>query len=407
MSVPLSNADITLTALCAAGAEKVLGNELRKLSLPIVDTGFGKVRFRAGLAGTYRALMELRTADRLLWEAACFRAEDFDDLFEGVRNAPWERFIPRGMGLAVDKVRVSRSVLQGLTSIQAQVHKAAADRLCAKYRVSRLPEGPSKAEIRVHIEKDEVRAMLDLSGEALFKRGYRREGGIAPLRETTAAALLLLSLWKRKFPLYDPFCGSGTIPIEAALYAWDLAPGLGRDFALSSMVPADKALERRIREELLARADFSRTIRIYGSDGDAGAVALARANLERALAVIRGRAGQTGGLPSGEPPALPVFKVSALGAVQPPVDEPGFIITNPPYGRRLGEPEEAEALYRELAVLGERFPRWKLGLITDHEDFEDYFGSAADSRREISNGAVKAYFYQYEVLKKGTEEHRG
>jgi putative N6-adenine-specific DNA methylase len=150
--------------------------------------------------------MALRTADRILLEAAFFPAEDFDGLFEGTKAAPWEEFIPKGMGLRVVKVRTNRSKLQAVTSIQAVAHKAAAERLCAAYHVERLNEHGSVAEIRVYVEKDRVSLLLDLSGEPLFKRGYRTEGGAAPLRETTAAAIILLSGWRRKFPLYDPFC---------------------------------------------------------------------------------------------------------------------------------------------------------------------------------------------------------
>lgn len=215
----------TAVALCAVGAEKVVSNELRKLNLKVDDSLYGRVRFRADITGLYRALIGLRAADRVLLEIANFKAADFDALFEGAAAASWERIVPKGMGLKVAKVRSNRSQLKAETSIQAIVHKAAAQRLCGKYKINRLPEfsqgSPVKtAEARVYVEKDMVSLLVDLSGKPLFKRGYRSEGGAAPLRETTAASLLLLSGWKRKFPLYDPFCGSGTILIEAAMYAW-------------------------------------------------------------------------------------------------------------------------------------------------------------------------------------------
>jgi putative N6-adenine-specific DNA methylase len=181
-------------ALCAAGAERVTSNELKKLKLRVLDSAFGRVRFEADLAGLYRALMALRTADRLLLEAVRFEAQDFEGLFEGSRGVPWEELIPRGKGLVVSKVRSNRSRLEAVTSIQGVVHKAVADRLCGAYGLHRLPEGDA-AELRVYLEKDQVSLLLDLCGEPLFKRGYRSEGGIAPLRETTAAALLLLSGW--------------------------------------------------------------------------------------------------------------------------------------------------------------------------------------------------------------------
>jgi putative N6-adenine-specific DNA methylase len=388
----------TLVALCGVGAEKIVSNELKKLELTVLDSGFGRVRFQADITGCYRALMGLRVADRVLWEAAAFPAGDFDALFEGIRDAPWEQVIPRGMGVTVDKVRTNRSELQAVTSIQGMVHKAAADRLCKIYNCARLPDQGPMAEIRVYIEKNQVSALLDLSGEPLFKRGYRSEGGIAPLRETTAAALLFLAAWRRKFPLYDPFCGSGTIPIEAAMYAWDMAPGLGRSFALSEMVPASAEIEGAVREDFLKKVDFTRTIRIYGSDADIRAVSIAKSNLIRAYELAQGyRPGQ--GIrtaPAAGAVGLPALKVAAIQTARAPDTEPGILITNPPYGKRLGEPETAEATYQEMAVLCRNFPGWKLGIITDHPGFESHFGRKAASCREITNGAIRSYFFQYE-----------
>jgi putative N6-adenine-specific DNA methylase len=391
----------TYAALCGVGVERVTANELRKLGLAVEDTGFGRVRFRADIRGCYRALMGLRTADRVLWEAARFPAADFDALFEGIRAAPWERFIPNGMGLRVQKVRSNRSALKGITSIQGVAHKAAAERLCGKYRVARLNEQGVTAEMRVYIEKDEAQALLDLSGEPLFRRGYRTEGGIAPLRETTAASLLFLANWRRKFPLCDPLCGSGTIAIEAALYAWDAAPGTGRDFALTGMLGANRQVEREVREEFLSKVDFTRTIRIFASDADPKAAAGARSNLARAYRLARGARARSGPEAAGtaEKPALPVFEAADMAALKAPFDEAGFIITNPPYGVRLGSPEEAETVYRGMAVLRRNFPGWKLACITDHPGFESLFGGKAGSCREMINGAVRSYFYQYEALR--------
>ncbi|MDR0452037.1 MAG: class I SAM-dependent RNA methyltransferase [Treponema sp.] len=406
----------TYVALCGVGVERVTANELRKLGLSVEDTGFGRVRFRADTRGCYRALMGLRTADRVLWEAARFPAADFDALFEGIRAAPWEGFIPRTMGLRVVKVRSNRSRLRGVTSIQGVAHKAAAERLCGKYRVSRLDERGAMADLRVYLEKDVAQVLLDLSGEPLFKRGYRAEGGIAPLRETTAASLLFLSNWRRKFPFCDPLCGSGTIAIEAALYAWDAAPGTGRDFAFAGMLCADGQTEREVREDFLSRTDFTRTIRIFGSDADPRAVEGARSNLLRAYRLACGerlRPGPAGSVGlagsvgpagpefsgAGGKPALPVFETAGMGDLKAPFDGPGFIITNPPYGVRLGDPGEAEAVYRGMGVLCRIFPGWKLACISDHAGFESFFGRKADSCREMTNGAIRSYFYQYEALR--------
>jgi putative N6-adenine-specific DNA methylase len=202
-----------------------------------------------------------------------------------------------------------------------------------------------------------------------------------------AAAVILLSGWRRKFPLYDPLCGSGTIAIEAALYAWDQAPGLGRSFALSDLAIADKKLEAELRGELAAKADYTRTLRIYGSDADEGAVTLARANLRRAL---------NGRIAAGV--TINTLPMENAGVPEDCKEDPGFILTNPPYGRRLGNAGEAEARYRNMADLGGRFPGWKLGVICDHPGFESHFGRKAGSCRELKNGAVDAYLYQYEKL---------
>jgi putative N6-adenine-specific DNA methylase len=386
---------MTAAALCAGGLEKVVANELRKLGLSVLEARFGRVRFRADLAGLYRALMSLRAADRVLLEAGRFFAPDFDALFEGVGAIEWEALIPRAVGLRVSKVRAHHSRLQAETTVQAMTHKAVAARLCAAYKLARLPDTIISADIRVYIEKDEASLFLDLSGEALFKRGYRQEGGAAPLRETTAAALLLLAGWRRKFPLCDPFCGSGTFAVEAALYAWDMAPGLGRAFALSGLGIADSKIERLVREELAAKVDFSRTIRIWGTDEDAEPVRIARSNAQRAYMLALGKEGRSDPAPVQQ---LPDFRMQAMRDLHAPSADAGFIITNPPYGKRLGDRAGAERIYQEMEALRRHFPGWKLGVISSHAGFESFFGRKADSCRELINGALQSYFFVYERL---------
>jgi putative N6-adenine-specific DNA methylase len=256
------------------------------------------------------------------------------------------------------------------------------------------------------VEKDTVSILLDLSGEPLFKRRYRKDGGIAPLRETTAAAMILLSGWKRKYPLYDPFCGSGTILAEALMYAWDMAPGLGRtggaqSFAMDNLLIADKKIRETVHAEFRGRINFERLIRLAGSDEDPASSALALSNLNNVHALA-----ENNNLPAGRPPAvktqLPEIKTLPMAMARPPFegdDEPrGFIITNPPYGKRLGDIETSIEIYRNMQVLAEHFPGWKLAVISDHPGFESYFGRKADSCREITGGAIPAYFYQYEKL---------
>lgn len=402
------NEMFTAVALCAVGAEKVVSNELRKLNLKVDDSLFGRVRFKADISGLYQALIGLRAADRVLLETASFRADDFDALFEGTAKAEWERFVPKGMGLKIVKVRTNRSLLKAETSIQAVVHKAAAQRLCGKYKINRLPELPAGrsysvedykiAEVRVYIEKDIVSLLLDLSGAPLFKRGYRSEGGAAPLRETTAASILLLSGWKRKFPLYDPFCGSGTILIEALMYAWDMAPGLGRRFAVEDLLVADGRIERAVREECMSKINFNNIVRIAGSDEDSRSVSIAASNTARLRDIAEGREPQRGIRSGRDGKSADIeLKVSSFTATRSPFAGSGFIITNPPYGKRLGDQAQAENIYKEMAeFLTSGFEKWKLAVITDHSGFESFFGKKADSCREISNGAIPSYFYQYE-----------
>jgi putative N6-adenine-specific DNA methylase len=413
----------TAVALCAVGAEKAVSNELRKLAdknnvenktpcIKVEDSSYGRVRFKADKKGLYKALIGLRAADRVLLEIGSFKADDFDALFEGTAAAEWEQLVPKGMGLKVAKVRTNRSQLKAETSIQAIVHKAAAQRLCEKYKVSRLPEqvmtrkgeeAPVKtAEVRVYIEKDIVSLLVDLSGEPLFKRGYRSEGGAAPLRETTAASILLLSGWKRKFPLYDPFCGSGTILIEAAMYAWDMAPGLGRQFAIQDMLIADSKIEKQVRDEFRAKIDFSgangaHLFRIAGSDEDLRSISIASSNLARLRDIAEGREPQRG-IRSTDKTLGIELKVLPMTEAKSLFSDTGFLMTNPPYGKRLGDQSAAEQIYKDMAGLAARFPGWKLSVITDHSGFESFYGKKADSCREISNGAIPSYFYEYDVL---------
>jgi len=408
----------TAVALCAVGAEKVVSNELKKLAdkdktscIKVEDSLYGRVRFKADRKGLYKALIGLRAADRVLLEIAGFKATDFDALFEGTAAAEWERLVPKGMGLKVAKVRTNRSQLKAETSIQAIVHKAAAQRLCEKYKISRLPEQTMMrkgeeaqikiAEVRVYIEKDIVSLLVDLSGDPLFKRGYRSEGGAAPLRETTAASILLLSGWKRKYPIYDPFCGSGTILIEAAMYAWDMAPGLGRRFAVQDMLIADAKTEQQVRDEFRAKIDFGgteggRLVRIAGSDEDLRSISIAASNAARVRDIAEGKEPQRGIRNADKSLGLEL-KVLPMSQAQAPYTDAGLLITNPPYGKRLGDQSAAEQIYKDMGGLEQRFSGWKIAVITDHSGFESFYGKKADSCREISNGAIPSFFYQYDI----------
>ena len=381
-------------ALCSPGVEKVVSNEIKKLNLTVVDTAFGRVRFTSDLSGLYRALIGLRAADRVLLEMGFFRSCDFDELFNQTKAIHWEKLIPKDMGFKVVKVRTNRSKLSAETSIQSIVHKAAAERLCKSYGLSRLKDNEtSTAEVRVYIEKDMASLLLDLSGEPLFKRGYRKTGGIAPLRESTAAALLLLSGWKRKFPLYDPFCGSGTILAEALLYAWDMAPNLGRSFALNDFLIADNDIEEAVRNEFRQKINFERLIRVAGSDEDLKSADLALFNIKQAKKIAQRQ------MPNGTAEAmLPKITGLPMQKAKPEDDSCGVIVTNPPYGKRLGDTETSERIYGEMAVFVRNFPNWKLAVICDHPGFETFFGRKADSCNEIKGGQNELFFYQYDKL---------
>jgi len=407
-------------ALCAVGTEKAVSNELKKLTLSVTESSYGKVRFKADITGLYRSLMGLRAADRVLLEAGSFRAVDFDALFDKTETIAWEKLISPEQGLKIVKVRSAGSRLKAETSIQSITHKAAAQRLCEHSGLSRLPDTQQAAEIRVYVEKDTVSLLLDLSGEPLFKRGYRKDGGIAPLRETTAAAMILLSGWKRKYPLYDPFCGSGTILAEALMYAWDMAPGLARGvaragaslgFAIDNLLIADKKIRENVLAEFNSRINFERLVRIAGSDEDPACTALALSNLNRIRSTgdcrksvseedltQRHRGTEKNKLCN----SLPIITTTPMNMAKPVFEsdeEPrGFIITNPPYGKRLGNIEESLEIYSQMRVLADNFPGWKLVVISDHPGFESFFGRKADACREITGGAVPAYFYQYEKL---------
>ncbi|MDR3312274.1 MAG: class I SAM-dependent RNA methyltransferase, partial [Spirochaetaceae bacterium] len=279
----------TLAALCAIGAEKFLGTELKRLGFALNGGAPGRVYFSADAAGMYRANLCLRIADRVFLQAAAFDAPEFDALFDGVYAAPWQDLLRKDSRIIVDKVRTNRSALASEHTVQAMVHKGIYKKLGDKWHMATLPETGDTAAVRVYIDGDRARIMLDLSGEPLHKRGYRTQGGIAPLRETVAAALIQMALWRRKTPLHDPFCGAGTIPSEALLYALDAAPGFGRCFALERLPFFDPRLAAQIRREEAAKIRTDVLFRITGSDMDNGAVERARLNAEHACVTV-GRA---------------------------------------------------------------------------------------------------------------------
>lgn len=385
-----------LVALCAVGAERILGNEIKLLGYKLVSNAPGRVVFSGDDDALFRTNLCLRTADRVYLLMASYQAEDFDQLFDGVYEADWQNVLRKDSRVVVDKVRIYKSKLNSEHSIQGMVQKAIYKKLGDKWRMSTLPESGEESDVRVYLDENEAMILLDLSGLPLHKRGYRSDGGFAPLRETTAAAMLQMMLWRRKTPLHDPFCGSGTLPIEAALYAYNVAPGFGRRFALENLPIFDRNRAEEIRR---AEAEKIRTdveIRITGTDIDPAAVERARKNAEHAC-VMAGRALNLIG--SDVHLQRPDFQVADFKDIQAPFED-GIIICNPPYGERLGSEEEAETLYRNMSSLFEDFKGWKIGVITAHKKFQECIGRYASTLKNIKSGNLDTIFYIYD----GTEK---
>lgn len=381
----------TLVALCAVGAEKILGNEIKHLGYKLISNAPGRVCFSGDDDALFRTNLCLRTADRVYLQLARYDALDFDALYDGAYSVEWQDFLKKDSRIVVDKVRTYKSKLNSEHSIQGIVHKAIYSKLGDKWHMATLPESGEQSDVRVYIDENEVLILLDLSGLPLHKRGYRVDGGIAPLRETTAAVLLQEMMWRRKTPLHDPFCGSGTIPIEATLYAFNVAPGFGRRFALENLpiFDAKRAEEIKQKEAELIRTDVE--VRITGSDIDGKAVARAKQNAEYAC-VMAGRALKSIGISAHLP--RPDFVQSDFADLQAPYDQ-GLLLCNPPYGERLGDEEQAAELYQKMQSLPKDFPNWDFGIITSFEAFQENFGKKASAVKKIKAGNLDTAFYIY------------
>ena len=381
----------TYVALCAVGAEKILGNELKKLGYKLSGNAPGQVSFLAEEDALYRANLCLRTSDRVYLQAAQYEAPDFDALFDGCYRTNWQDFFRKDVRITVDKVRSHKSKLNSEHSVQGMVQKAIYKKLGDVWHMNTLPESGQPCDIRVYLDDNIARILIDTSGEALHKRGYRTENVLAPLRETTAAVLLHEMVWRRKTPLHDPFCGSGTIVTEAVLYAHNVAPGLGRRFAYENLAIYDPARESRIRKECAAQIRTDVLCRITGSDIDPSAVAKAQKNAEHAC-VMAGRALQLIG--SDARIERPDFIVSDFSQLKAPYDD-GLLLCNPPYGERLGDAAKAEQLYTGMASLFEDFPGWQAGFITNQKNFQKCIGRYADLLKSIKAGNLDTMLYIY------------
>ncbi len=379
----------TYVALCAIGAEKILGNELKLLGYKLESNAPGRVSFFGDEDALYRVNYCVRTSDRIYLQMAKYRADNFDALFDGCYAVCWQDYLKKDSRVIVDKVRCHRSKLNSEHTVQKMIHKAIYSKLGDVWHIHNLPESGNECDIRVYIEQDTVTILLDTSGEALHKRGYRTNGGEAPLRETTAAILLQEMMWRRKTPLHDPFCGSGTIPIEACLFAHNVAPGLGRHFAYENLAiyNPQKALEIKKIEASKIRTDVE--CRITGSDINPEAVERAKLNAEHAC-VAAGRALQL--IDISYHIERPEFVVSDFADLKAPYAE-GNLICNPPYGERLGDEEEAISLYKKMNSLFTDFPDWKIGVITSQDEFLECINKKAETKKSIKAGNLDTVFY--------------
>lgn len=364
------------------GLEGLTADELRRLGLEEVRADNGRVTALGTPADVARLNLNLRTGERVLIELGSFLAGDFDALFEGTRALPWEQFIPLNGAFPV-KGHSLNSALHAIPACQSIVKKAVAARLGQKYGLETLPENGPVYQIQFSIMKDMATLMLDTSGAGLHKRGYRAVGVTAPLRETLAAALVLLSRYRGRDPFCDPFCGSGTIAIEAALIAKNRAPGLERSFSAQrwACVPAQAWMDAA--DEAMDR-EFDGAYEIWGGDIDPKAVAIARDNAVKAGVedLIR-------------------FEVADARAFRREAPY-GRVVTNPPYGERIMEKREAEELYRAFGKAYRGLPPgWSLALLSSHTEFERTFGRTADKKRKLHNGMIKCDLFLYHKRERG------
>ncbi len=358
------------------GLEGLCADEMRRLGLPQVQAENGRVLCSGTQSDLPRLNLNLRTGERVLLVLGSFPAGDFDALFEGTKALPWEEFIPLDGQFPVKGYSLN-SALHSVPACQAIVKKAAAARLGSKYGQNILPETGALYQIQFSIMKDTATLMLDTSGAGLHKRGYRAQGVDAPLRETLAAAMVLLSRYKGRDPFCDPFCGSGTIPIEAALIAKNRAPGLNRSFSAQRWAWLDKKLWMAAADEAMDR-EFEGNYEIWGGDLDPDAVALASHNA---------RLAEVDDLVKFETADARTFH---WGGPQ------GRVVTNPPYGERIMERQEAEEIYRDFGKAWAKFPEgWKLFLLSSHTEFERTFGKKADKKRKLYNGMLKCDLFLY------------
>ena len=369
---------IELIAPCHFGLEAVLKREIVDLGYEISAVEDGRVTFYGDEDAICRANIFLRTAERILVKVGSFRAVTFEELFEKTRALPWEEFIPKNGKFWVAKAASVKSKLFSPSDIQSIMKKAMVRRLSEKYKIEWFPEDGAAYPVRVFLMKDVVTVGIDTSGVSLHKRGYREVSGKAPITETLAAALIMLTPWKKDRVLVDPFCGSGTFPIEAAMMAANIAPGMNRTFTAEewiNVIPKKLWYDVAVEAYDLIRDDI--VVDILGYDLDGSVIKVARRNAREA------------GVDH-----LIHFQERNVKDLSHP-KKYGFIITNPPYGERLEDKKDLPELYHAFGRSFAALDSWSAYMITSYEEAERYFGRKADKNRKIYNGMLKTYFYQF------------
>ncbi len=367
-----------LVATCLFGLEKQLGEEIDALGCRRIDTMDGRVTFEGTEADIARANIRLRLAERIFIKVGAFPARSFTELFDGVRALPFEDFIGPDDAFPV-KGHAIKSKLYSVPDCQSIVKKAVVERLSDAYGIKWFSEEGSKYQIEFFIFKDIATLMIDTSGVALHKRGYRPAAGAAPLRETLGAALALTSRPREDTLLWDPFCGSGTIVIEAAMILCNKAPGLDRRFAAMDFDCLHHNIWREAADEARSLERPDAAPELFGSDIDEKVLQYARENAARA----------------GVARHIRFFRADARRIEKPAPDRRGTVICNPPYGERLMEMREVEALYRDMGRQFEKLAPWQIYVLTSHEQFERLYGRRADKTRKLFNGMIPCNLYQY------------
>lgn len=367
-----------LIAPCHFGLEAVLKKEILDLGYEISKVEDGKVTFLGDAEAICRANIFLRTTERILLKVGSFRATSFEELFQGTKALPWEEYIPQDGRFWVKKANSIKSKLFSPSDIQSIMKKAMVDRMKQGYEVSVIPETGADYPVRVSLYKDIVTVALDTTGESLHKRGYRKLTSKAPIEETLAAALIMLTPWNKDRILVDPFCGSGTFPIEAAMMAANIAPGMNRSFLSEEwkqIIPRKCWYEAM--DEAQEMVDDTVSVDIQGYDLDPEVVKAARANAELAGVAH-----------------MIHFQQRPVADLSHP-KKYGFLITNPPYGERIEDKKNLPALYTQIGERFQALDSWSAFIITSYEDVEKYMGRKADRNRKIYNGMMKTYFYQF------------